>query len=74
MKKPDEATIKMLENELNRLMDEVTADSSIAEQNLVIIAILEVTVNTMGLPNVARRKVFEVLYRYYALIEGLEKK
>lgn len=74
MNRPDDKTLKMLEGELNRIMDDVTGNSPIAEQNLVTLLILEVTINTASLPAGVRHKTFEILSRYYALIEGLEKK
>lgn len=78
MKRPDDETVLMLQRELNRIIEEVSADglddeSSFAEQFSVIMLVVEVTMNTSGLPNRVRRKAFEILYRYYSMIEGLDK-
>lgn len=75
MKIPDPKTSKMLENELNRLIEEVNADSpSIAEQNLTIALIMEITLNTIRVSAGVKRRAHEILYKFYSIIEGLEKK
>jgi hypothetical protein len=74
MKRPNEDTIRMLQKELDKLIAEVNEGASLAEQFLVTMLVVEQTQLVLGLPNDIRRRVFEILYRYFALIEGLEKK
>lgn len=74
MKRPDDETVRMLERELDKLVEEVNKDASIAEQILVTMLIQDLTHRVVGLPNSLRRRAFEILYRYFAMIEGLEKK
>ena len=74
MKRPDDKTVRMLERELDKLVEEVNKDASLAEQILVTMLIQDLTQRVVGLPNSLRRRAFEILYRYFAMIEGLEKK
>lgn len=75
MKKPDDATIKMIQAEMNSIINEVVgSDTSVAEQLIVTLMIAEICENTTGCPISLRRKMFEILYRYFSLLEGLEKK
>lgn len=75
MKRPDENTIRMLTAELDRIIADVIAgEGSVAEQKQVILLVMEITVNTTGLHTRVKRKVHEILYRYYAMIEGMDKK
>lgn len=75
MKKPDDDTLRMLEDELNKIIAEVNGnDTSVAEQVQVTFLIMEITANTTGVPSRVRRRAHEVLYRYFSMIEGLERK
>lgn len=75
MKKPDDATIKMIQAEMNSIINEVVgSDTSVAEQLIVTLMITEMCEVTKGCPISLRRKMFEILYRYFSLLEGLEKK
>lgn len=74
MKRPDDKTVQMLQQELDKLIAEVNEGASVAEQFVVTMLVVELTQNVLGLPNGTRRRAFEILYRYFAMIEGLEKK
>lgn len=64
---------KMVSEEMTRIINEVFKDSEPSEQIIATVVIVAVANDVGRLSISTKRLVFEVLYKYYALLEGLKK-
>lgn len=68
-----EFDINMLDGEIDRILKEELKDCNELERLIVKINLLQIAQNVMGTTKL-KRIMFSVLEKYYAVIEGLEKK
>lgn len=68
-----EFDINMLDGEIERILKEELKNCNELERLIVKINLIQIAQNVMGTTKL-KRIMFSVLEKYYAVIEGLEKK
>ena len=67
----DAISLMTLEDLLEQIQIEVLTPSSLAEQKLVREMMVEISLITNGLTLSQRRMLYEILYKFYVLVERL---